>query len=581
MSSTVEKIKERLSVADVISGYIKLDKAGSNFKARCPFHNEKTPSFFVSQSRGTYYCFGCGAKGDIFTFVQEFEGTDFMGAMRILANRAGVIIEKENPKEKGEKERLYKALEEASNFFEENLSKNKEALSYLSRRGLSSKTLNDWRLGFVPEEWRLLLNHLKSSGFKEDELHKAGLIKKGDSSAEKEGSFYDVFRGRIMFPIFDNSARIVGFSGRALVEEKNPPKYLNTSETPLFHKSEALYGIHKAKVAIRKKDYSLMVEGQMDLLVCHQAGFENAVATSGTAFTTGHLDKLRRLSIRILMAFDSDSAGFSAAKKSAELALLMGMEVKVAQLPKGSDPAELIKEDLEKWRKVLKDSQHIIDFYLDHLLLEISDKRAIAREVANKVLPYLVMLTSSIEQSHFVSQIAKKTGLREEAIWNDLKKTKAPSILGETDKLESKEEKKTKHRNHVERKIAGILFWQKGASESLISYDELIGALKSLAGPDYLELLLDSLNSEREELAFEAEVSYENGEKLRTDVEELLIHLENDLLRKNFVEKMSELQKAESEKDSKMVRSLLIECQKISEKMAELSKKQMVGKVGV
>src|SRR3989344_1240665 len=345
MGSNVDTIKSRLDIVDVISGYLKLEKAGSNLKARCPFHNEKSASFFVSPTRQSYYCFGCGAKGDMFTFVEEMEGIDFRGALKTLADKAGVELKfegKDSQMIRTEKDKLYAVLDDSAQFFEEQLKKNPTAIEYLKSRGLLEETINEWKIGYAPDPalvgWRSLFAHLKKIGHNKEIIIKAGLAKDVESSSAggiKEP--YDVFRDRIIFPISDQGGRIVGFSGRALGE--GTPKYLNSPDTPLFTKSELLYGLDKAKEAIRKKDYAILVEGQIDLVLSHQCGVKNTVASSGTAFTVAHLERLKRLSTRIILAFDGDVAGEKAAYKSAALALSLGMDVKIAGLKEGKDPA--------------------------------------------------------------------------------------------------------------------------------------------------------------------------------------------------------------------------------------------------
>ncbi len=288
MSTTVEQIKEKISIEELVGSYIELVKAGANFKARCPFHNEKSPSFFITPARGTFYCFGCGEKGDIFTFVEKFENQDFRGALKILADRAGVEIKREDPKVRDEREELFSALEQATLYFQRNLVKNTEALKYLHGRGITSKTMSEWRLGFAENDWRSLFENFSQKGFSPKVLEQAGLIKKTDKG------YYDRFRSRIIFPIADSSGRSIGFSGRIFGVEDDA-KYLNSPETQLFKKSEILYGMDKAKLEIRKRDFALIVEGQMDLLMAHQAGTTNTIATSGTALTLEHLRLLRRL----------------------------------------------------------------------------------------------------------------------------------------------------------------------------------------------------------------------------------------------------------------------------------------------
>ena len=575
MSSSVEKIKEKLDVQDVIGSYIKVERAGGNFKANCPFHNEKTPSFFISPSRGTYYCFGCGAKGDIFTFVQEFEGTDFIGSLKILADRAGITLEQVNPKEKSESDRLHEVLELATQYFEKNLTENSKAIEYLANRGLTEETRNSWRIGYAPNEWRALHTYLKTLKVTDSELEAVGLIKRSEKTRE-DGS-YDVFRGRIIFPIFDPSGKVIAFSGRIFDDVPDAPKYLNSPETKLFNKSETLYGFDRAKASIRKKDYSILVEGQMDLLMSHQAGFSNTVASSGTAFTEAHLIKLGRLSSKILFVYDSDSAGFHAALKSGALALSLGMEVKLAQLPKGTDPAELILKDENAWIDALKNSKHLIDFYLDNLVQEKLDPRKLAKEVEKKVLPYVSKLKSSIEQSHYVSLISKRTGIREDAIWNDLRRIPRDVQVGEsTQKSEIPVEKETRNRkNYIVRKLLGIVYWQEALEQKNIDPQKLRIAFITIAGEKFVANAFQEFDNQKEELIFEAEAYFANNENLKTELEELLLNLEEDILKERFVQTMGRLEQAEHDKDEKVAKDLLNECQTITQQLAELSKRRI------
>ncbi|HQO70878.1 MAG TPA: DNA primase [Candidatus Paceibacterota bacterium] len=303
MNSSVQKIKERLSIVDVVSSYISLEKAGKNYKAKCPFHNEKTPSFFVSPDRGTYYCFGCNAKGDIFSFVEKFEGTDFLGALKILADRAGVDLEEYKNKNKDKTELYYEIMEEATIFFEDNLKAKLEARSYLLSRGLNDQSIEKFRIGFAPDSWSSLINHLKKKDFKTEDILAVGLIKKKDTpdQTQKEDHYYDRFRSRIMFPISDSAGRIIAFSGRIFGQSEDSKdgivnaKYLNSPETPLFNKSSVLFGLDKAKSSIRNLGYSIVVEGQMDLILSHQSGFTNTVAVSGTAFTDSLVDSQNKI----------------------------------------------------------------------------------------------------------------------------------------------------------------------------------------------------------------------------------------------------------------------------------------------
>src|SRR3989344_1276515 len=390
MSSPTEQIKERLPIDQVVSSYIKLERAGGNFKARCPFHNEKAPSFIVSPSRGSYHCFGCNRGGDIFSFVQEIVGADFKHALETLADRAGVPLPRIDPKLKSEFDRLYKILEDATEYFQNNLGNAKDALDYLKKRGLSENTIEEWKLGYAKNDWRLLLEHLKGKKFTEQEIEKVGLIVKSEpktaSGGSAEARYYDRFRGRVIFPLKSAQGKVVGFSGRYFVDgstETDSAKYINTPETTLYNKSKLLYGYDKAKQSIMKEDFSVLVEGQMDLIMSHQAGVKNTVATSGTALTEEHLNSLKRFSVNIVMAFDGDEAGFAASERGFNLALLLGMNVRIAKLPKGVDPADLIKKDSLEWIRAIKEAKHIIDFYLDTLIEQELDPQALQIEVSN------------------------------------------------------------------------------------------------------------------------------------------------------------------------------------------------------
>jgi len=575
MSSSVDLIKEKLDVSDLIGSYIKLEKSGINFKAKCPFHNEKSASFFVSVDRGTYYCFGCGAKGDIFTFVQEFEGVDFRGALKLLALRAGVSLEPENITARTQKDRFTSALSQATFFFQKKLQEHTPALEYLKNRGLTEKTIKEWQIGYAPLNWHELEQFLVEKEFQRNELHAVGLIKKSEKS---QGEYYDVFRGRIMFPIFDSAGNVIAFSGRILVDDKISPKYLNTPETPLFNKSETLYGLHVAKIDIRRKDFSILVEGQMDLVMSHQTGFGNTVASSGTAFTAEHLKKLKRLSNRILMAFDADGAGFSAANKSAQLALSLGMEVKVALLPKGSDPAELIKTNLPAWKHILSTSLHIIDFYMKSLLLKNIEPRNLGKEIRSHVLPYIALLESSIERSHFISKIVRDTGIKEDALWEDLKMvaqkqdSTRPSHISQSARG-PQELRSPAKKQSLEKKIFGIILWQTATTKKQLDPAVLRTRLGTVIGEKELDSIAESTLHETSGLIFETEAYYNNNEKLTDEVEDLFINLAAERLKEEFTVAMTALSAAEKLKDTEKVAEMLAHCQELSKKMSGLPKR--------
>src|SRR3989344_3016195 len=562
MSSSVDQIKSKLDIVTVVSSYIKLDKAGGNFKGRCPFHNEKTPSFFVSPDRGSYYCFGCQAKGDIFTFVQEFEGLDFIGSLKVLADRAGAALEHYNAGEKTENQRLHSVLEQAVFFYEKKLSENKVATDYLHKRGVSDKTIKDFRIGLASAEWRDLYDYLLERSVTAKDMLAVGLIKQKDET----DSYYDTFRGRIMFPINDSSGRVVGFSGRALAPDDKTPKHLNSPETVLFNKSEILFGLDKAKKDIRVKDYSILVEGQMDLIMLHQVGITNAVASSGTALTETHLVKLRRLSNRIIMSYDGDSAGFSASNRSSQLALSLGMELKLAVMPEGQDPADLAKENVEKLKECLRNSKHIIDFYVDALLSRNLEPRKLGQEIHKHVLPFVALLTSTIEKAHFIKSIAQKTFIKEEALWDDLKKVGTEG--GSLSKIDVQISPPIKRIEAIERRVFGVIMWQKGNKDMVpgVDIEEIEKQANRIFG-DRIRELEERFEQERDLLMFETESYYSGKTDLSRDINYLLLGLEEEYLKQKFTTAMLNLQKAEQSKNNEDISKYLEECQIISQQI--------------
>jgi DNA primase len=534
MSTSVEKIKERLNIVDLLGSYLKLEKAGKNMKARCPFHNEKTPSFFVSPERDSYYCFGCNAKGDIFTFVQEFEGVDFFGALKMLAERTGVTLERNSFEKKDDKETIFNALEAAAQFFESNLQKSNSAQKYLEKRGLTEKTIQEWRIGFVADDWRTLYDYLIARKFTDSEIEQAGLIKKSEvTNKGGQVSTYDRFRGRIMFPIRDSVGRVVAFTGRILPENDDgkTAKYLNSPETAVFNKSRILYGFDLAKLAIKKFDYSIIVEGQMDIIMCHQAGFQNVVATSGTALTPEHLTLLRRISNRVIMAFDADKAGFVAATKAWQLALSLGMEVKIAEFKEGKDPADLILSEngKEKFKDALKDSMHIVDFTLAKILAEKFDERKVGKEVQEKILPFIALIESSIEKSHWVKKIYEKTGIAENAIWEDLKKVKVePGVAGaEVKTVEFKDKAVLNKADSIERRVLGVINWLEKDGEGVIDINKIKERVKEIIGGENFKRWQEVSENVINEATFEAEQYYEK-KKIQAVLDELLMELEKE-----------------------------------------------------
>lgn len=593
MNSPVAKIKERLLIEDVVSSYIKLDRAGANLKGRCPFHNEKTPSFFVSPDRGSYYCFGCGASGDIFTFVEEFEGLDFKGALKLLADKAGIPLEvytKEMKEAETEKEKLYRAMEESTLYFENNLKENKEVLEYLKKRGINEKSIKDFRIGYALPEWRKLYDYLKSRNFTDIEIEKAGLAKRPE---DKGKAMYDRFRGRIMFPISDSSGRVIAFSGRIFIDDPSnssgqvasQAKYLNSPETPIFSKSAVLYGLDKAKDSIRTHNFSILVEGQMDLILSHQIGYKNTIATSGTALSDATMSKenvvsnlglVRRLSQNIVLAFDGDKAGFNASSRAARIALSLGMDVKVATMPRGIDPADLISKDgpevgLVAWKEVIKNAKHIIEFVLNRILEDSGgDIRKIGKEIKDKVLPYVGSIDSSIERTYFIKKISDVSNIPESALQEDLRNIELELKYEKREIEEARESiSKVYKKDYILRKLLGIILWQETLKEPNLNIQEIRGEISSTLNIP-LNDLLERTKGNEGDFIFEAEVFYGSGADIKKDVEEMLFNVKEEYLKEDLAKKMRELYLAEEKGDIDKSTQILKECQIINNKIQEI-----------
>lgn len=428
MNSPTEEIKSRLDAVELIGSYVKLQKAGINYKANCPFHGEKTPSFFVSPTRQMWHCFGCSRGGDIFKFIMEIEGHDFPEALKMLAARAGVEIKREDPRISSQRNRLFDLCEEAAKVFEQTLQLTPPVRAYLEKRGMKEETIREFRVGFSPQSWDYLLKALGRKGFKPHEAAAAGLAVR----SENNDSYYDRFRSRIMFPIADASGRVVGFGGRIFettadgkqpAVKKEEAKYVNTPQTLLYDKSKILYGFDRAKQEIRVKNQAIIVEGYMDCVMSHQAGIKNTIAVSGTALTPDQLKIVKRLCNTIVSSFDADSAGESATKRSLALAGEYEFECRVAVIPSGKDPADAVLENPQSWIDATMQARPVVDFYFEKAFRTNDTATASGKRfAAAMVLPWVSRLANEIEKSHWVKELAKRLGVAEAAIDAELRK---------------------------------------------------------------------------------------------------------------------------------------------------------------
>lgn len=542
MSSSVEQIKGRLNIADVVSGYLKLQKAGINFKANCPFHKEKTPSFFVSPARDSWHCFGCNRGGDMFSFVMEMEGVEFYDALKILASRAGVELAPVSREQTSERSRLLNLLDDSKKFYESELRKNEDVKNYLKERGLKGETAKEFEIGFAPDGWRNLHSFLKNKGYTDSEIEKAGMVVKKSSVVSSQSSdYYDRFRSRIMFPLNNSAGQTVGFSGRIFGKEDGMGKYINTPQTVLYDKSKILYGFDKAKTEIRKKDGCILVEGQMDVIMSHQAGIKNAVAVSGTALTQEHLRAIKHLTNNLFVCFDKDEAGFSASKRGIDMALADGFEVKAISVMSGKDPADAVKENPEAWQKAVESAKNIIEFYLESLAEKITDSRELKKNIETAVLPYVALVPSEIEKAHWVSEIAKLLNVKEEPVWEELKKAKPLEVNFIEETAPVREGPKTKL-EFLKNRLKGLVLWKDPNKNK-------------------------ELSEEEKKLVFEAELFYSGVD----DLEGELKKLSRDVKKEEIIlerEKVSALiRKAEASSNEEDLKKYLNELNELNKKL--------------
>ncbi|PIR45283.1 MAG: DNA primase [Candidatus Vogelbacteria bacterium CG10_big_fil_rev_8_21_14_0_10_51_16] len=578
VSSLVEQIKSRVGILEVVESYIPVEKRGTTLKARCPFHIERTASFFISPARGSFYCFGCNKGGDIFTFIQEIEGVDFKDALRTLATRTGLDVEefRESKQERDLQSQLRSILELAAAFYEKERGRYPKVAEYVRGRGITEETAKKFRIGYAPDGWRQLADYLKGRGCKEELAEEAGLL------VRSERGWYDRFRNRIMFPIEDAQGRVVAFSGRLLpgdskTSAQEPAKYINSPETPVYSKSAILYGYNHAKVPIRKSDKAILVEGQMDLVLSHQAGVTNAVAVSGTALTPTHLRLVGRLCHTLVMAFDQDVAGFNAARRGIEMALIDGFDIRIAILPHAKDPADLIRDNPRQWQEAVTNAEPVIDAVLAHVStreLSESEKR---RVVEHEVIPYIARLESALDKAHYLNVVAEFLHLPVEAVGASVTKYistlardasqvtlgKAPTII------EEQGEVKPQWRLVAER-IHSVLAWQGGVASDSSFVGEARKRFDDLLGPERGALVLGAV-SEAE--TFEAELAYEGHTDIIKEINELLDTLEETLLKEELVEALASLREAEKRHNADDIEKMVARCGDLSKRLQGLRSK--------
>src|SRR6202171_6130785 len=439
-AETIEQIAAANDVVEVIRAYFPLKRAGTNFKALCPFHQEKTPSFTVSPQRQTFHCFGCGVGGSVFRFVMDYEHLDFPSAVRKLAARAGIpVIEERGTSGDDRQHETRRALLqlhlEATEWFHENLVKGKmggPARDYLKKRGIDRRIADDWQIGFAPDSWDALLTWALDRGYRRPQILQSGLIKPRDEN-RPDGEVYDRFRGRIMFPIHNDVGEVIAFSGRVLEKEAEGAKYLNSPETPLFQKGKILFGLHKTKRGLIEANCAIVCEGQLDLITVFEAGITNVVAPQGTAFTEDQARILKRFVSEVVLCFDADTAGQKAAERSLDALLQNNLVVRVAEMPAGEDPDSMVRQrGKDEFEKRIAAARDFFDSWIEHETASTDlDSLGAKMQLARKLAETVAQIRDPLLRGQVVNKVSSRLGVPRSDFEQLLTKPNRERVFGE------------------------------------------------------------------------------------------------------------------------------------------------------
>ena len=418
----IDEIQEKTDIVEVISRYVPLKKTGRSYKAPCPFHHEKTPSFIVSQDKQIYHCFGCGVGGNVFSFLMKYENLQFPEAVEMLAEKAGVRIPRSSYQKQEENSltnQLYKINEEAAGFFQSCLANSSQAREYLISRGINQESVKLFRIGYAPDSWESLINFFGKRGTASPVLEKAGL-----AIANDKGSHYDRFRSRIVFPILDLKDRIVGFGARVM--DSSLPKYINSPETVIYSKGRNLYGLNICKEDIKKAGHVLVVEGYLDAIIPYQAGVKNIIATLGTALTVDQTRMLKRFVNTVIMVYDPDEAGEAASIRNLDLFISEDINVYIAELPTGLDPDNYMRKyGAEDFIKLIKSSKNLFNYKMDKLVARFDINAAHGKAgIAGEMLPTISRINNAVFKSDLIKKLAERLRVDEESLRTELKKVK-------------------------------------------------------------------------------------------------------------------------------------------------------------
>lgn len=580
----MQEIKDKIDIVEFIRPYVNLHPSGKNFKACCPFHKEKTPSFIVSPERQTWHCFGaCAEGGDIFKFVMKHDNLEFYEALKFLAEKAGIELKKFSPADQRQFGILYDINDSAKKFFQNQLNLSKdlptgqtEAIDYLTSRGLKKETIEEFEVGFAPQGFDNLTVYLINAGYDVRDIERAGLNFKSE-----RGGYIDRFRGRIMFPIYNHFGKTIGFSGRILpqYDTGESGKYINSPETPIFNKSKILYGFYKSKNFIKGKKEAVLVEGQMDFLMSWQDEMKNVAATSGTALTPDHLIVLKRFTDKIIFCFDNDKAGIKAAERSIDLAQSRDFNVKLLILEDYKDPADAVKHKPGIMNKLAEKAKFAMEFYFDRYLfknlkIDLSEFKNNIRVVLGKIK----ILASAIERQHWLRELALKTRVKEEALAEEMEQLKIiyPSFLKNNEYISNfnniRNNQSIVQMTRIEliaQKLVGLLTINEelhSCAEDFLDYlpEHYSAIARSLIGKVRLEN--EEHNNLLTMISFKTSFEFQilDKEKISREFQELVLQLRLEHLRDKRQKLVNALKDAENNGDQKNIEALLREFDGIS-----------------
>ncbi|PIR44121.1 DNA primase [Candidatus Wolfebacteria bacterium CG10_big_fil_rev_8_21_14_0_10_31_9] len=557
----VEQIKDKLDIVSFIRQYVELKPSGRNFKASCPFHKEKTPSFMIFTESQSWHCFGsCAEGGDIFKFIMKYDNIEFYEALKMLAEKAGIELKKISPIDQKQFGVLYDINASAKDIFRKELGRGARAQEYLKDRGLKKETADEFEIGFAPQNLDELTVNLINMGYDIKDIERAGLNFKTE-----KGGYIDRFRGRVMFPIYNHFGKVVGFSGRILPEldTGETGKYINSPETSIFNKSKTLYGFHKSKNHIHEQKLAILVEGQMDFLMAWQDGVNNVVATSGTALTEDHLKTLKRQTDELVLCFDSDEAGIKAAERSIDMANNLDFNVKILVLEEFKDPAEAVVKKPGALSNMIKSAKPAMEFYFDRYIVSgLNNSPSDIKRGARAVLAKINDLFSPIDRSHWIKKLANKTGVDEKALLEEMDQIKKPEIAHKNVSSQTAPENKILTRlDRIAERLISISISEESFIPEIKDYYEYLPE-------NYKSVYRYVANSEKSSdieinnlvhnLFFKSGVDNDDNNKDKSGQEfyGLLKHLKMEFLKNKLTELTKELKEAEITKDEERLSSV-------------------------